>query len=243
MRKQEIRRPFADRVVDLLQVTEYRRMNTHEDKEAAFRLRYDAYRREDYIPDDPTGKSVDFLDEKPNTETYGLFIAGKLVSSVRISVLTQECPFSPSMIYNAKFLEPKLAAGMIFIDPSRFVTETQAAREFPELPYLAIRVPAMACVHYHVDECLSSVRLTHQAFYKRVFRSKAVTDPVEYQMLNMTIQLMSTTYEAIREDVAKRYPFFTSNYLERRQLFGPSTDMPGITRQVIWNDEPGAWVA
>lgn len=228
-------RSFSERVFDLLHATEYRCMESHEDREAAYRLRYDAYRREDYIPDDPSGKSVDFLDDKPNTRTFGLFLAGRLVSSVRISVLTAECPFSPSMIYNGDLIGPTLAEGKIYIDPSRFVTEAKAAREFPELPYMAMRIPSMACVHYNVDECLSSVRLTHQAFYKRIFRSRPIAPPVEYEMLNMTIQLMSTTYEAIRSDVARRYPFLRSNYLERRQLFGPATNMVGIHEQVIWD--------
>ena len=226
-------RTFEERVFDLLDVAEYRAMESHEDREAAFRLRHDAYLRSGYIDEDPDGISTDFLDEKPNTKTFGLFIAKKLVASVRVSVLTNECQFAPSTIYNLETLKPGLDAGKVYIDPSRFVTDAVAAREFPELPYLTIRIPAMACEHYEADECLASVRLTHQAFYRRVFRSQPIADPIEYKMLNMTIQLMSTTVQVIRDDVARRYPFFRSTYLERRALFGPSILMPGIEQERV----------
>ena len=52
-------------------------------------------------------------------------------------------------------------------------------------------------------------------------------------MLNMTIQLLSTTVQVIRDDVARRYPFFRSTYLERRGLFGPASLMPGIEQDRI----------
>ena len=221
-------RTFEERMYDLLDVTEYRRMETGEDREAAYRLRYDAYRREGYVEDDPEGKTSDFVDEKPNTLTIGVYIAGKLCSSIRVSVLTKECPFSCSMISNAETIWPMLMDNQVLIDPSRFVADAAAAREFPELPYLTMRIPSMACEHYMADQCLAAVRREHHAFYRRIFRSKPIADPVRYKLLKFDIQLMSTTVQVIRDDVAKRYPFFQSDYLERRQLFGASWAMPGI---------------
>jgi hypothetical protein len=132
------------------------------------------------------------------------------------------------MNYNSELLTPQLAEGKMFIDPSRFVTDAQAAREFPELPYLTLRVPTLACVHYEADECLSTVRLSHKAFYKRVYRSKPIAEPIYYEMLKMEAQLMTTDVDTIHNELMARYPFFQSDYLERRQLFGPVELMPGV---------------
>ena len=85
-------RTFDERMYDLLEVTEYRRMESGEDREAAFRLRYNAYRREDFIDEHEDGQATDYLDEKPNTRTYGIFVVGELAGSIRISVVTSECP-------------------------------------------------------------------------------------------------------------------------------------------------------
>lgn len=219
---------FSERVFNLLDNTEYRLMVSGEDREAAFRLRHDAYFREGYIDRDPRGLSADFLDDKPNNHTVGVFIAGQLVSSFRVHILTAACPEGLSMVCNSAELQPKLDAGMVLIDPSRFVTEASAAREFPELPYLTVRVPVMACEHYLADECLSSVRKAHAAFYRRVFRSKPIADPVMYDLLRMEVQLLSCDVPQLRSELYVRYPFLASTHIERRALFGPADAMIGI---------------
>jgi len=221
-------RTFDERMYDLLEVTEYRRMVSGEDREAAFRLRYQAYRREGFIDETHDGLSTDYLDEQPNTNIFGVYIAGELAGSIRISVVTSQCPHCSSFNTNPEVIEPKLEKGQVLIDPSRFIADPRLGREFPELPYLTIRIPSMASEHYLADECLSLVRKEHQAFYRRVFRSKPVAGISRYSGVNFDTQLMSTTVDVIRDDVARRYPFFQSTYLERRALFGPSSLMPGI---------------
>jgi len=221
-------RSLEERMGDLLQVTEYRKMNSVEDRYLAYRLRHEAYLREGYIAEDPDGVSTDFADDLANTETYGVFIAGRLSSTLRLSIATLECPGSPAMLDNSDVLLPKLEQGLVLIDPGRFACDQIAANDFPELPYLTLRIAAMACEHYSADECLSFCRPAHQAFYRRVFRSKPIAEKSRYEVLNMDIQLLSTTVQVIRDDVARRYPFFRSTYLERRALFGPASLVPGI---------------
>lgn len=203
-------------------------MVSAEDKEAAYRLRYDAYRRENRIPEDVSRISIDFADVLPNTDTYGIFISGRLCSSIRISVLTTACPKSPSVDVFQDELRRRIRDSAVIIDPTRFVTNAEAAEELPELPFLTLRVPAMACEHYEADECLSTVRLNHRAFYRRVFRATAVTEPIYYPPMNMQVQLMTSTPDDIRASLFARYPFFNANYVERRQIFGPPNRLPGI---------------
>lgn len=228
----DLRTTLRDRIEKILPSTEFRRMVSAEDKEAAYRLRYDAYRRENRIPEDDARISIDFADVLPNTDTYGIFVGGKLCSSIRVSVLTTTCPKSPSVDVFQNDLRRRITDGVVIIDPTRFVTSMEAAEEMPELPFLTLRVPAMACEHYEADECLSTVRLNHRGFYKRVFRATPITEPIYYPPMNMQVQLMTSTPDDIREGLFARYPFFNANYVERRQIFGPPDRVPGIERQL-----------
>ncbi|MDD9908900.1 MAG: hypothetical protein OXR62_04330 [Ahrensia sp.] len=203
-------------------------MKEPEDRHAVYRLRYDAYRRENRIAENSERLSCDFLDEMPNAQTFGIFIAGKLASSIRLNMVTQACPNSISMVSNADLLTARIQRGLTFIDPSRFVIDTRSVCDFPELPYLTMRLPVMACLHFQVDECLTLVRREHQSFYRRIFRSEPIADPVHLDMLNMDVQLMSSRVEDIHDELDERYPFFRSDYLERRGLFGKREDMIGF---------------
>jgi len=219
---------LRERIAQLMPVVEYRNMVEPEDREAAFRLRYDAYRRENRIPENSERLSYDFLDDVANSQTFGIFVAGKLASSIRLNMVTIECPHSISMVSDRELLEAKLAQGVTFIDPSRFVIDMRAVCDFPELPYLAMRLPVMACLHFDVDECLTLVRPEHHSFYRRIFRSEPIAEPAHLEMLNMTVQLMSSRVDDIHDELDRRYPFFRSNYFERRRLFGRREDMIGF---------------
>jgi hypothetical protein len=67
---------------------------------------------------------------------------------------------------------PKLDQGLVFIDSTRFVADPEKARNFPELPYVTVRLGSMAGVHFHADFGLAIVRAEHQAFYRRFFCRK-----------------------------------------------------------------------
>ncbi|MEX0860662.1 MAG: hypothetical protein WD017_07005, partial [Cucumibacter sp.] len=57
---------FAQGLLDLLERVEYRPATYSEDVEEIYRLRYEAYRREGYIPENPDRRCIDALDEAPN---------------------------------------------------------------------------------------------------------------------------------------------------------------------------------
>ena len=48
-------------------------------------------------------------------------------------------------------------------------------------------------------------------------------------MLNMDVQLMSSRVDDIHDELDRRYPFFRSNYFERRRLFGKREAMIGFS--------------
>ncbi|MEM7302094.1 MAG: hypothetical protein AAF468_13500 [Pseudomonadota bacterium] len=208
-------------MTEFLDIVEFRRATSAEDLESIQRLRYRSYRREDFIDANDSGLCTDSIEYTPNAMSFGLYVAGQLVAAIRLHVLTKDCPYGPSMLVFPDIIQPELDEGRVFIDPSRFVTDEESARLYPELPYMTLRIVVMASLYFNADYGLSSIRKEHAAFYRRVFNSTVASDVRSYTYVRMQVQLMKTDVDSLRSTFFQRYPFFASNYVEQRQLFGP----------------------
>lgn len=216
-------RSLSDRVLGLLERVDYRRADTQEDREAMFRLRYAAYRREGAIPHSPSERFCDALDETDNAWIFGLYIEGELASSIRLHVANRQSPVLPALNVFSDLLSPEIAAGKTVIDPTRFVIDRNASRRYPELCYVTTRLAWLASEFFNTNLLLATVRAEHQAFYRRVFGHRLVCEPRDYPSLTKPICLMALDYALARERVVQRQPFFRSTVFERRMLFGRSS--------------------
>lgn len=217
---------FALTLIDLLDRVRYRRVSPSEQFDPVYRLRYEAYRREDFIPFNSQGVTRDEFDDLPNCHCFGVYIDDALVSSLRFHHVTPDVPYSPCMSVWPDILAPQLAMGRSFIDPGRFTADFDASLAYPALPYLTLRLAAMACEYFPVWNCMSAVRPEHTAFYRRVFGAKPLGDERSYANLAFPMQLYAAEVSTIRDMVARRYPFFMSTPDERQALF--SSDQPDI---------------
>jgi N-acyl-L-homoserine lactone synthetase len=210
---------FPDRVARLLDRIDCRPANTEKEREAIFRLRYQAYLRDEGILPNSSGLFSDSYDEIGNVYLFGLYIDGELASSLRVHVASKEYPEFPTGEVFSEILRPKLDAGDILIDTTRFVVDEKLARLHRALPYATLRLSGMAAHQFHADYLLAAVRAEHQAFYRRVFRYELVGAPRPYPMLAKPICLMMVNYPSFVEQVHRRFPFFRSTFAERRMLF------------------------
>lgn len=212
---------FAGTLMDILDRVEYSRVPMEVADNPVYRLRYEAYRREEFVPFNDAGVVVDDLDETPNAMCFGVHIDGELVSSIRLHHLSARHPYSPSMKVYPDVLAPMLTRGQHFIDPSRFTSDYEASLAYPALPFLTLRVAVMATIHYRAHMCLALVRPEHTAFYKRVFGSQQMGDVRAYPGLAFPVQLFGARVEGARyQSIFSRYPFFLSTAEERDRLFG-----------------------
>lgn len=210
---------FVDRVMQVLERVDYRRAETPEEKEAIYRLRHDAYVREGAMRPDFSRKLSDSYDDEPNSFTFAIHIDGMLASSVRLHASTQgETNFPAAKVF-PELVMPEIEAGKRIVDPTRFVADATAARLYPELPYLTLRLGYMAAEYFDADLVLATVRAEHQAFYKRVFGHKPICPPRPYLTLTKPLSLMMLNYPPARDQIVARYPFFRSSLFERRMLF------------------------
>ncbi|HEX9853540.1 MAG TPA: hypothetical protein VGA68_11020, partial [Woeseiaceae bacterium] len=97
---------FADRLISFTQALDIRRADTDEDREAIFRLRYEAYLREGAIAPNFGRRFGDRFDETENVWIFGLRLDGALVSSIRVHVATEPYPESPTVDAFSDILMP-----------------------------------------------------------------------------------------------------------------------------------------
>lgn len=217
---------FAETLIDLLDHVRYRRVSLSDQFDPVYRLRYEAYRREDFIPVNSQQVTHDEFDDLPNCHCFGVYIGDRLVSSLRFHVVTPDQPWSPCMSVWPDVLSPLLDAGKCFVDPGRFTADFEASLAYPALPYLTLRLATMACEYFPVRYCMSAVRPEHTAFYKRIFAARPLGEERSYKNLAFPMQLYAADVPVIRDRLMSRYPFFMSLPQEREALFG--SDRPDL---------------
>ena len=215
---------FTDRVLSLAQRIEYFRAEDDEERREIFRLRYKAYRREEAIAPNAGGLFHDAHDDDDNAFLFGIRLDDRLAGSIRVHVCSPEFAISPGLEVFPDILEPLLAAGESFSDPTRFVVDPDLRSETSLLPHFGLRLGSMACDHFGLDRILATVRQEHAPFYKRLFGLDLLTAPRDYPNLKKPICLMSGYMDDIREKSYRRVPVFPSTSSERAMLYGPSTD-------------------
>lgn len=207
-------------IVDIAGRVSYRRVPLEDLDDPVYRLRYEAYRREEFIPFNSQRVAGDDYDGSSNAYCFGVYIDDLLVSSIRFHLVTPDMQESPGRSVWPEVLGPVLDEGKSYIDPSRFTTDHDASLAFPALPFLTLRIVAMASVHFDTDYCISAVRREHAAFYVRVFRSRQIGGSRGFAELKFPMLLYAAEVPVIRDKVYSSYPVFMSTAEEREALFG-----------------------
>jgi hypothetical protein len=228
------------RAAGLSDRVDYRLMETAKEKDCIYLLRYKAYFHAGVTSQSDSQRVTDRFDDAPNAWIFGVYVDGELCSSLRLNVLTSECRTSPTTELFGDILHPRLDHGETFIDPVRFAALPEKARQFPELPYLTLRLAYMACEHFNADTGLALVRAEHQAFYRRVFMHEVIGEPRSLPNFLPKVGLLASNFRARREQVLTRFPIMRSSAFERRMLFRRSGD--SFQDAVISTFEPASIV-
>ena len=220
---QEARNGILESKVELVDQVEYRLAVTEVEKEEIYNLRYRAYLHEGAIEPRADQRLTDRFDDLPNSWIFGVYLDGELRSSLRVSVATPDNDETPAVDAFRDLLGPELAKGKVIVDPNRFVADPLSRAEYPELPYLTVRLGYLACGYFNADIGTATVRAEHQAFYRRVFLQKSLCEPRPYPTLTKPLCLMAADYLSIRDKVFARFPMMRSSSIERQRLFERSS--------------------
>jgi hypothetical protein len=204
---------------ELFDRVDYRLLETPEEKEHVYLMRYRAYLQGGVILPSESLRISDRYDDVPNAWTFGIYVDGELCSSLRIHVLTSEWRMSFATELFGDLLHPRLDQGEVFIDSARFAADPEKARRFPELPYLTLRLAYLACEYFNADTGLALVRPEHESFYRRVCLHEAIAEPRSFPNVLKKAVLMASGLRERREQVLTRFPIMRSSAFERRMLF------------------------
>ena len=213
---------------------DYRLVETPQERDSIYLLRYRAYLHGGLISPSESGRVTDQYDDAPNVWIFGIFVDGELCGSFRLHVLTSEWRMSYTTELFGDVLHPRLDRGEVFIDPARFVADPEKAQRFPELPYLTVRLAYLACEHFNADTGLAMVRADHQTFYRRIFLSETITEPRPFPGWDTKkVVLMASDFPNVREKILARFPIMRSSAFERRMLFDRGNPHQALLRPVL----------
>lgn len=214
-------RRFSDRVAAMLERVEHRPAIRRADREAAYRLRYEAYLRQNLLNERLDSMLYDEVyDESPNSLTTMTYIDGELASTVRVHVVNTEAAVSPAVDVFPDVLAPRLNGRRIIVDPSRLAARLEMARKFPELPYFALRPPWMAAQHFNAEYIVLSCAREHEGFYRRTCGFRTWSGARSYPKVTAAVVCMGLEFAAEADLVEARYPSFRSTPADREALFG-----------------------
>ncbi len=217
--RRERENDFFGRVSRLIASVDYRRADSHAQREAIRRLRDQAYRREVAISTDSATTFIDSYDETDNAHIFGLYIGGELASSLRLHVGSKSQLTFPSLEVFPEYLRPELDAGKVFIDTTRFVADERLSRRYRDLPYATLRLCMLAAEHFAADRLLIAVSPEHQTFYRQAFDCELACGPRPYPQTPKPMSLMTLSFPSAADRLYRRHPFFHSSGSERRKLF------------------------
>ncbi len=212
---------YSDRVLRFLERVEHRRAVTAAEKDAAYKLRYDAYVRQGLINPRASGRLHDeAYDEMTNSWITTTFIDGELASTVRINVASEPGDRLPSLVPYSDVIMPHLRAGRTVIDPTRLAAELEFSKRFPELPAIALRPVWLAAEHFDAGIVVATIVEKHEGFYRSALGYELWTEPREYPDFNLRVACMGIDFRASKDQTKARYPFLNSTPAEREALFG-----------------------
>lgn len=213
---------FSDRVIRFLERVEHRIARTDAEKEDVFKLRYDAYIRNDLINEreDHQLHDVDY-DHCENSFITTTYIDGELAGTTRINIGVDSNAKLPSLGVFSDQVMPYLKAGKTVIELTRTAARLDFSGLFPELPYITLRPAFLAAEYFDADFAIATARAEHLAFFHRIFRFTPWCEPRDYPGVTTKIVCMGSDFRAGKNAVATRFPFFRSTLEERVKLFAP----------------------
>jgi hypothetical protein len=214
---------FAARVAGLLERVEFRRADTAEDKEAIFRMRYEAYSRGGFIEPDLSGLFTDAGDEAPNVWLIAVFIDGALASSIRLHVGSRQEHWLPVTESFSDLIKPRLQGGTVIVDATRQASRVEFTRAYPFLPYITMRCGFLAEDHFGADFITATCRAEYQPAFRRMYGAINWSPPRPYPPLLREHALMAYDCKAKWTATRERYPFVISTPEERQVMFGRSS--------------------
>ena len=219
----ESRARFSDRVLGFMERVEHRTAKTPEEKEAVYRLRYEAYVRNGLIePRQTADFTTPFTTTRRTPGTTPTFVDGEFAATVRINLAVDETTPLPSLSVFSDLIAPQLRAGLVVVDFTRAAARLEVSKQHSELPYAAMRPAYLAAQHFQADFAIATVRSEHVTFYRRVFNYVPLCEPRDYPNVYAKIVCMRANMHIGKEEFESALSLLPLDRRRARGAFGPA---------------------
>lgn len=214
---------FSERLLRFLERVEHRVATSPDEREAVYRLRYQAYLRNGLMTERDDGQLYDpKYDDAPNAWVTMTLVDGELAGTTRINVADGDYSSLPAVHVYPEVMAARLIDKPMVVEFTRLAARLEFSSVYPELAYMIMRPAYLAAEHFDADLAVASPRAEHLAFYRRVFDGVAWCEPCDYPGLTAKFACMGANFQANRQRIEARYPFYRSTVAEREALFGPT---------------------
>ncbi len=175
------------------------RAKTEGDFRAIGRLRYRCYRAEGLIDQNPHEVFLDEFDHAPGARVYGVYLKGKVVSSIRLHILSQDAALSATYEAFSDILGPMIAAGMVLVDGARFVVDPEIGSARLSIAWQTLKICLRVADEIGADFGVAAVQQSHVRLYEKIYNFSQLAEPRDYSMLTAKLALIGVDLRKQRD--------------------------------------------
>lgn len=165
---------------------------TPEQRDAIYKLRYNAYFNEGLVPENPEGRLRDEFDTAPDSAIFGVTLNGSLVSTIRLSLLRKDRKSSATYAAFGDYLDQLLDSDETVADGSRLAVCCDNSSARRSIILYTLRLAALYSASFSAHHGAISVRESHALFYQR-YGFRVLSEPRPYNGMVTPLSLMMIT--------------------------------------------------
>jgi hypothetical protein len=193
------------------------------ERDAIFKLRYQSYLRAQVISQNPFRRYIEAADHASNAYLIGLYLDGKLVSSLRVQVGSSITPNIASLELFPQLVGPLLGSNNTLVEMNCVTTDTGISGPYIWLPYLTLRPWILAAEHFNADYIVAIIRPQYRPFYQRVLGCELHADLRQPPHRLGSVALATLDFVTSAKRLYENLPFLRSTPFERQRLFEHDT--------------------
>lgn len=183
------------------------RVESAQDLDSMYDLRYRAYHASGAIPSNPTQRFRDDFDESAHAMCFLVHLNGVAVASTRTLVargpnrdaLTSHRAFAP-------YLTPATVQGDIVVEGNRMVIDPGHQSKMLYINHALFKAHSLRCKLENAHAFVAGVRVPHVPFYRRSMCMDVVSPTALYPGLNVPMVLMAVNLSLRISEVYRNTP-------------------------------------
>jgi len=217
-------------VGELLDSVELSRVGDRASLDEVALFRYRCYRHSDMVDWRRDQRLIDEGEETQNAFVFAMHLRGILVGTFRIHFVETQQDFSQARDEYPDVIQPLLAKGETYLEPTRLAIEPAIRAEYPQMKLIFMATFAALAGLLKPRYVFFVVRREHVPFYSRGFGFQQVKAPQAYHGIKQPLALMGGDYLAGIDAATKALPYLEIAARLQGFIKRDFADLPAIGR-------------